>query len=92
MIPNQVHYINTDRTNPLFNNKTQKDMATVNKQRYKSSTEQQMYTDSKFMPVNNINITMFAWFFLGGRVSDKHKFLGLCIKYIRLVVRTLVQI
>jgi len=57
---------NTDRTKPLCNNKAQKGMAIVNKQRYKSSTEQQMYTDSKFMHVNNINITMFVWFFFFG--------------------------
>ena len=88
---------NTDRTKPLCNNKAQKDMAVVNKQRYKSSTEQQMCTNSKFMHVNNINVTMFVWFFWGrwgggeGRrwgLSDKHRLLGLCIKYIRLVVRT----
>jgi len=50
---------NTDRTKLLCNNKAQKYMAVVNKQRYKSNTEQKMYTESKFMHMNNINITMF---------------------------------
>ena len=73
---------NTDRTKPLCNNKAQKGMAIVNKQRYKSSTEQQMYTDSKFMHMNNINITMLIFFV---RISDKYGLLELCIKYIRLM-------
>jgi len=47
---------NIDRTKPLCNNKSTKDMAIINKQRKKSST------DSKFMRMNNINITMLFFF------------------------------
>jgi len=42
---------NTDRTKPLCNNKSTKDMAIVNKQR-KVKYRQQMNTDSKFMHMN----------------------------------------
>ena len=52
---------NTDRTKTVTT-KAQKDMAIVNKQRNKSSTDNgqllQMNTDSKFTHMNNINITM----------------------------------
>jgi len=68
---NDAHY----RQDKTTNNKSTKDIAIVNKQRNKSST------DSKFIHMNNINITMF--FFV--RLSDKHGLLGLCIKYIRLM-------
>jgi len=46
--------------------KPQKDMATVNKQKNKSSSDNeqlyQMNTDSKFTHMNNINITMLFFF------------------------------
>ena len=62
LIPCQVHeWCLIDRTKPLCNNKSTKDMAIVNKQR-KVKYRQHMNTDSKFMHMNNINITMF--FFL----------------------------
>jgi len=41
-----------------------------------------MNTDSKFMRMNNINITILI--FLGDLVT-KHRLLGLCIKYIHLM-------
>ena len=44
---------NTDRAKPLCNNKSTKEMAIVNKQRNKSGA------DSKFIHMNNINITKF---------------------------------
>ena len=59
-------------------------MTIVNKQR-KVKYRQQMNTDSKFMHMNNINVTFFflsSFFF---SLSEKHGLLGLCIKYIRLM-------
>jgi len=41
-----------------------------------------MNTDSKFTHMNNVNITMLFFFV---RLSDKHRLLGLYIKYIRLM-------
>lgn len=66
--------------------KTQKDMAVVNKQRNKSSTDnkqlQQMNTDNKFTHMNNINPTMLIFLC---DLETKHRLLGLYIKYIHLM-------
>jgi len=77
----QVKYMNDAQyrqdKNRCVKTKAQKDMATVNKQRNKSST------DSKFIHMNNITITMLLFFFV--KLSDKHGLLGLHIKYIHLI-------
>jgi hypothetical protein len=81
MIPSQVHewcLIQTGQ-NHCVTTKAQKYMATVNRQRNKSST------DSKFMHMNNINKNKNFFFFFFFETWWTNVELGLCLKYICLM-------